>query len=83
MFLQNFVKISCAAALQLSHRRHETSTPLEPRLEAALGVSLGTVWGALADAVDDATLERGLRVVMRARVARERRGILASVVVYV
>ena len=83
MFLQNFLEISCIAALQLSHRRHETSTPFEPRVEAALGVSLCTVWGLLADAVDDATLERGLRVVMRARVARERRGILASVVVYV
>ena len=83
MFLQFFLKISCAAVLQLSHRRHDTITPLEPRLEAALCVSLGTVWGALADAVDEVTLERGLRVVMRARVARERRGILASVVVYV
>ena len=83
MCLQIFLKISCTAALQLSHRRHETSTPLEPRLEAALAVSLGMVWGALADAVTDATLERGLRVVMRARVAQERHGILASVVLYV
>ena len=66
MFLQNFLKISCTAALQLSHRRHETSTPFEPRVEPALGVSLGTVWGALADAVDDAMLERGLRVTRRA-----------------
>ena len=44
---------------------------------------MGTVWGALADAVDEATLERGLRVVMAARVVQDRRGIRASMFVHV
>ena len=39
--------------------------------------------GALAEAVDDTKLKRGRRVVMRARVARQRHGNFASVVVYV